>query len=91
MEGQIDRKTGRIVNPQLIDRNVSDIIEELDHKRLDKDINYFKNKQSTGENIAMYIYEKLVGSGELNITTIRIWENSNSYFEHIKEDSNELS
>lgn len=86
MEGRIDRNTGRIVAPELIDRNVSNIIEELDHKRLDKDIDYFKHRQSTGENIAMYIFEKLAASGQLNIRAIKVWENSNSYFEHIKED-----
>lgn len=62
------------------------IINELDHKRLEKDVGYFHKKQSTGENIAVFIFNELQNTGELNVTKIRIWENKNSYFEHIKEE-----
>lgn len=35
------------------------IMDVMDHKNLDKDVPYFKNKPSTTENVAVYIWNKL--------------------------------
>lgn len=68
-----------------LDSVVTGIVDKLDHKRLDTDIAYFRKIQTTGENIAKYIFDKISADIDANITRIRIWENRNSYFEHLKE------
>jgi len=68
-----------------MDTTINSVLELLDHKRLDKDLDYFREKQSTGENIAAFIYDKIAETSELNIIGIKIWENRKSYFEHTKE------
>lgn len=68
-----------------MDKTVNSVISLLDHKRLDKDVQYFADKQSTGENIAEFIYDKIEEISELKVFGVKIWENRNSYFEHTKE------
>lgn len=70
-----------------MDEEVNRIINELDHSRLDTDIDHFRRVQSTGENIASYINDLLTAGTDLGVEKIKIWENSNSYFEHIKEEN----
>ena len=68
-----------------MDNTINSVLELLDHKRLDNDVDYFSDKQSTGENIAAFIYDKIVETSDLNILGVKIWENRKSYFEHTKE------
>lgn len=35
------------------------VIDEMDHKNIDKQVEHFKNTISTTENIAVYIFEQL--------------------------------
>lgn len=35
------------------------LMDQLDHKNLDKDVPYFKNTVSTTENVAIYIFNEL--------------------------------
>lgn len=92
VKGITSEDTGRIVNTELLDEHVNNIIKDLDHARLDTEIEYFQDKQSTGENIAIYFYNCLAGCDELDIVKVKVWENSSSYFEHFKEEEhNELS
>lgn len=35
------------------------LMEQLDHKNLDKDVDYFKNTVSTTENLAIYVFEEI--------------------------------
>lgn len=35
------------------------IMKPMDHKNLDKDVDFFKDKPSTTENLAVYIWERM--------------------------------
>lgn len=35
------------------------IMDEIDHKNLDKDVDYFKDIPSTTENLAIYIWKRM--------------------------------
>lgn len=54
------------------------VLEKLDHKFLNKEIDFFKNTQPTAENIAKYIYEnlKVLLNKHKNIESIEVvvWE-----------------
>ena len=60
VKSNIDDDTGMIVDLRLLDRAVEPLIEELDHKRLDVQIDYFLQVRASGENIAKYIWMNLV-------------------------------
>ncbi|XP_045186710.2 6-pyruvoyl tetrahydrobiopterin synthase-like [Mercenaria mercenaria] len=60
VRGPVDPSTGMVMN-------ISDLktcmekafMSTLDHKNLDMDLDYFKDKVSTAENIAVYIWERM--------------------------------
>lgn len=35
------------------------LMDQMDHKNIDKQVDYFKEKVSTTENVAIYIFEEL--------------------------------
>ncbi|XP_044740398.1 6-pyruvoyl tetrahydrobiopterin synthase [Chrysoperla carnea] len=60
VRGEIDPSTGMVMN--LTDLkyaiNVA-IMDQLDHKNIDRDCPYFENVVSTTENVAIYIWNEL--------------------------------
>lgn len=61
VRGPVDHVTGMVIN--LTDLKVwmeKAFLSTLDHKNLDKDVPYFKDKVSTAENIAVFIWEKMI-------------------------------
>ncbi|KAL5282011.1 PTS family protein [Megaselia abdita] len=58
--GPINQKTGMVMNITELKQIIKDVIfSKLDHKNLDKDVEFFKNNPSTTENLAIYIWENL--------------------------------
>ncbi len=87
ISGEIDRLTGRIIDMSFVDEAVDKILEELDYKRLDKEIKHFTETQPTGENIAIYLWAKLKGQlgGDVKVVYLKLWETDNNYFEYFEE------
>lgn len=49
-----------VLNMTLLKRFMKEaIVKPMDHKNLDKDVDYFKDKPSTTENITIYIWERM--------------------------------
>ena len=65
-EGEIDQDTGMVMDlsdlKKIIVREVEDV---LDHKNLNLDIDYFKDKIPSSENLAVFIWNKLNDTIEL--------------------------
>ena len=59
VKGDIEEETGMILNIEVLDEVVLSIIDELDHKRLDIEIDYFTKERASGENIAKYLWKNL--------------------------------
>ena len=57
--GPVDPNTGMVINLTELKKHMNTVIDKLDHKHLDKDVEYFKNVVSTTENVAVYIYDGL--------------------------------
>ena len=57
--GEIDQNTGMVIDLSYLKKIIEkEIEEELDHKNLNLDIQYFKNIIPTTENLAIYICKK---------------------------------
>jgi len=60
LTGEPDPETGYVYDLKKLSDLIRDnILEKLDHKNLNLDVEEFKSKNPTAENIAVMIYEKL--------------------------------
>ncbi|XP_078047741.1 6-pyruvoyl tetrahydrobiopterin synthase purple isoform X2 [Augochlora pura] len=60
VRGPVDPITGMVMNLSDLKLYMKRVVmEQLDHKNLDKDVPYFKNVVSTTENVAIYIFNEL--------------------------------
>ena len=82
--GKISDKTGMIVHLDDLDLVADSIIEPLDHKRLDIEIEYFTKVRASGENIAKYLWNEFVNKipKPARLYHIRLWETSENFFDY---------
>lgn len=60
VKGAIDPETGRVVSPAALDEYVAkQVLEEIDHRDLNRDVSEFANTVPTTENLSTYIGGKL--------------------------------
>ncbi|KAG5900078.1 hypothetical protein JTB14_016050 [Gonioctena quinquepunctata] len=58
--GEIHSETGMILNMTELKKYMEKaIMETMDHKNLDKDVEYFSARPSTTENLSVFIWEKM--------------------------------
>ncbi len=87
VEGEIDPDTGYVVDVgilrTLIDQHVH---AHLDHRNLNLDVEWFRERLPSAENIAVYIWEQLasrIPTGRL--ACIRLWETPRNFVEYTGE------
>ena len=86
VSSQISDNTGMIIGRGEIEQVVNELKNSLDYKRIDHEIEYFKNNQSTVENIAIYLWDILLVKFNDTLKHIKVWENERSYFEYYQEE-----
>ncbi|XP_064474572.1 6-pyruvoyl tetrahydrobiopterin synthase-like isoform X3 [Ornithodoros turicata] len=60
LRGEVDPTTGMVINITDVKQLIKDaIMDVLDHKNIDEDVPYFKDKVSTTENIAIFVWHQL--------------------------------
>ncbi len=82
VQGTPDSETGMLIPLPQLDTAVTEFLTTLEHKHLDLEAPYFKDKISTGENIVRYLWNELdkrLPAGKL--FHIRLWETNNNYFD----------
>ena len=84
VSGKVADDTGMIIKLDVLDSIVMQVIDYLDHKRLDVEIDHFVNDRASGENIAKYLWDKLVDKipQPAYLYHIRLWETSENYFDY---------
>lgn len=87
VSGEIDPATGYVVDVaiirDLIERHVHEV---LDHRNLNLDVEWFRDRLPSAENIAVFIWGQLVDripAGRL--TLVRLWETPRNYVEYAGE------
>ena len=61
VKGEIDNGSGFIINIKKLNKIVSKyIIDIFDHSQIEKDIDWFKNKQPSTENMLFFIWNEIV-------------------------------
>ena len=84
VQGPVDPVTGMVMNLVDVKRVVEDVLSEFDHKHLNEDMEYFKDRIPTTENLAMTLWN-LIGNrlpGGARLAGIRLHEDEDLYVEH---------
>jgi 6-pyruvoyltetrahydropterin/6-carboxytetrahydropterin synthase len=80
--GEVDPKTGMVVNLFDLKRALLKVLEEFDHKNLNLDMPYFENQIPTSENLARVLWTKLDGQKDIGrLHAIRLYEDEDLYAE----------
>lgn len=60
VKGEVNADTGFVINAQILSKLVKEsIIEELDHKNLNLDVEFMKGQLCSAENLAIAIWQQL--------------------------------
>jgi 6-pyruvoyltetrahydropterin/6-carboxytetrahydropterin synthase len=78
-------ENGLAVDFTKLKKSLKKVIDELDHKHLNEDVEFFKRHNTSAENIARYIYEFLRENvAPVNVSKVSIYESESamaSYYE----------
>ena len=81
--GQVDPKTGMIINLTDLKKHVKVVLDQFDHKYLNVDTTYFDNLIPTTENIGRVLFgllnDTLKGKGDFQLQKIRLYEMKDLY------------
>ena len=62
VEGTVDPDTGYVIDLKILSDIIKDrIVDKMDHKNLNLEVDFMKDTITTAENIAIKIYEELEG------------------------------
>ncbi len=90
VSGPIDQQTGMIINLSTLKAIAGKIVEQFDHKFLNLDTPYFKDRVPTTENIALVLYElldeQLKKEAGITLEKIRLYERGDLYVDVWPED-----
>jgi len=93
ISGRIDPDTGMIINLSDLKKHVNEVVNSFDHKYLNLDTPYFKDKIPTTENIANVMFKliekEISDKGDFTLHKIRLYEKKDLYVDVIKDASNE--
>jgi 6-pyruvoyltetrahydropterin/6-carboxytetrahydropterin synthase len=82
VSGEVDPKTGMVVNLFDLKRILLNVLEEFDHKNLNLDMPYFEGLIPTSENLARVLWTKLDRQKDIGaLHAIRLYEDEDLYAE----------
>jgi 6-pyruvoyltetrahydropterin/6-carboxytetrahydropterin synthase len=80
VKGEELDKNGLLVDFKVIKEEVEKIIDDLDHKFLNE-LEYFKDRNPSSENIARYIYDMLgnaLNNKNIKVSRVTVWESDSA-------------
>ncbi len=84
VEGTIDPETGYVIDVGVVKRIVDEVVVSvLDHRNLNLDVPWFRDRLPSAENIAVFCWEQVaprLPRGRLHL--IRLWETPRNYVEY---------
>ena len=80
VSGDVDPKTGMVINLFDLKRVLLGVLEEFDHKNLNLDMPYFDDRIPTSENLALVLWTKLADQKDIGVLhAIRLYEDEDLY------------
>ncbi|TMB47525.1 MAG: 6-carboxytetrahydropterin synthase [Chloroflexi bacterium] len=83
VSGSVDVSTGMVINLREVDRIVKDlVIQDVDHRHLNRDVPWLEGCLPTTENVALAIWRRLEGTlPSARLERIRLKETENNVVE----------
>ena len=85
VKGEVNVDTGFVINAQILGRMVKQyVIEELDHKNLNLDVDFMKDKLCSAENLAIAVWQQLkihLPEG-VNLHSVKLYETAKIFVEY---------
>ena len=82
--GEVNPETGYVIDLKILKKIIREnVIDKVDHKNLNLEVDFMKDIQPSAENIAIQIWKQLVEqipSGRL--FSVKLYETENNYFEY---------
>lgn len=86
VKGEINPETGFLVDLKwLKDITNTYVVEKIDHKNLNLDVDFMKGKLASTENLAIAIWEQLadlIAASGAQLHSIKIYETENNFVEY---------
>ena len=86
VEGTVDPDTGYVIDLKILSDIIKDrIVDKMDHKNLNLEVDFMKDTITTAENIAIKIYEELEGYIQATgnkLQSVKLYETENNYVEY---------
>ena len=86
VEGTVDPDTGYVIDLKILSDIIkSRIVDKMDHKNLNLEVDFMKDTITTAENIAIKIYEELEGDIQATgnkLQGVKLYETENNYVEY---------
>jgi 6-pyruvoyltetrahydropterin/6-carboxytetrahydropterin synthase len=86
VSGEPSTETSFVTDLSVLSRIIKEhVIDRLDHKNIDLDVDFMKGRYSSTENLAVAIWEQLeepVKALGVNLRTIKLEETENNYVEY---------
>jgi 6-pyruvoyltetrahydropterin/6-carboxytetrahydropterin synthase len=86
VSGEIDPETGFLINLKGLSKLIREkIIEKIDHKNINLEVDFMQGRMASTENLAVAIWEQLeapirtLGS---KLYSIKVYESENNYVEY---------
>ena len=90
VSGQINPQSGFIINIKDLNKIVKDnVISILDHSQIDKDVEWFKKKQPSTENLVVFIWNQIADlfKGNAYLYSIKLRETPTIYTTYYGPDN----
>ena len=84
--GEIDQKLGYLMDLKALKKVVEEnLINKIDHKNLNLDVDFLKDVIPSSENIAMKFWDELelrLNSGNVKLYSVKLYETENNFVEY---------
>jgi 6-pyruvoyltetrahydropterin/6-carboxytetrahydropterin synthase len=86
VEGNVDPDTGYVIDLKVLSDIIKNrIVNKMDHKNLNLEVDFMKDTITTAENIAINIYKELESDIQAtgnNLYSVKLYETENNYVEY---------
>jgi len=82
VRGAVAAATGMVIDLVDMDRIVRGVLDELDHKHLDREVAGFVDQTSTAENIVVYLWDRLAPHFAGHLAHLKLWETKKNIVEY---------
>lgn len=87
VKGEINPETGFLVDLKWLKHIINvHIVDKIDHKNLNLDVDFMKDKLASTENLAIAIWEQLIPhitAGGAILHSVKIYETENNFVEYL--------